>query len=813
MLISNIKNSKDYRDQIKHIEHIDSKKPEFVEDLSELNFHPKILDYLSRCNIKLYKHQFEAIKILKQKKNMMITSATSSGKSLIYILGILDEILKNPHSTAILLFPRKALSRDQLEKFHQICEFIGLNKSVIGVYDGDTSRSTKKAILYKSNIIITNPYGLHQYLSWHKQWARIFSNLKYLIIDEVHMYRGVFGSNIAFFLRRFNRVMKIYNDNFVYGLFSATIGNPIELSEKIINKDVEFVDIDTSAQRKKDLIIWEPPYIERSNYYLNLKSQAIYLFKHLTTEKIQSLMFVQSRNEAEDYAIKIKNTLKKEYPQLSNLIMSYRAGISANDRRNIEKDIKNKKLLGIISTNALEVGIDIGDLDSVILGGFPGSINSFWQQAGRAGRTKIGIHPDQQQNALIFYIAKASPLDMYYARNFNELLNLNHEDAIIDLENIIIVKNHLWCAVYEKDILESELNDFGINAEKAINELINEGKVKKIGSRYQKVNNDFAAGAVSLSNINKNLYQIFVINNDGTKSQLTLEDESIVLREIYPETIYLYMTEKYLVLAVDYEKKRIEVKKEDFSYKTKVLMNEDVQIISEIKKKEINDLTFCYGDVNVISTPTSIIKIDDINDRIIGNIPIKNPQESNLETKAIWWVIPRTYSTLTLKPENTLKYFKSLKNLNQNEIDFDDFIHKNDINDLESSVLSSLSSNNLAGGIHAMEHACISMIPYFQLCDRKDVGGISTLRHPDTRLPTVLIYDGFQGGIGITDRIFNNVEALFDKTENMISSCKCKNGCPACVLSPNCGNNNTPMNKHAGLVLLNSLKFKKKKDE
>lgn len=519
-------------------------------------------------------------------------------------------------------------------------------------------------------------------------------------------------------------------------------------------------------------------------------------------------MFLQSRIETELFAIKIRDAISEDYPQLSKTIMSYQAGISAQDRRQIEKDIRERKLLGIMSTNALELGIDIGDLDAAVLGGFPGSVNSFWQQAGRAGRTSFDLPPDQQANALIFYIPKVSPLDMYYAKHFDELMDLNHEDAVIDLDNVLIAKNHLWCAVHEKHVSDADLQHFGINAEKAIEMLERESKIRKVGSKYRPVNQkEFVAGKVSLDMFGEEQYLIVVVEPNGSRKNLTVEDDLRVKREIYPNTVYLYKTETYLVLKVDHEKKIIEVEKDDLTYYTVVKMLKVIEIVSEQERKEINDFTFHYGDVNVFFTPGLILKRDFESDNLIGDVEIINPQTFCLETKAIWWTLPEDYAYLALKSDNALRMYKTLEDNKQNEIEINQFIADNGIRE---PIDKALMSEQFAGGIHAMEHACIAMVPYFQLCDRNDIGGVSIPRHDDTNLPTVFIYDGYQGGIGITQRVFRKVEDLFDKTEKMIKSCKCSNGCPACVLSPKCGNDNIPIDKHAALVLLKALKFKKK---
>ncbi len=805
-IISTIKNSEDYIDQIKHIEHIPFRIPEFAKNIDDLKLHPSILKYLAERGIQLYVHQYEAIKVLKSGKNMIITSSTSSGKTLIYMLTILDEILKNPKATAILLYPRKALSRDQLQKFFEVCKGVGLSEQTIGIYDGDTPSDQKEFVLNKSNIVITNPYAFHQYLKWHVKWGRIFRNLKYFIIDEVHMYRGIFGSNMAYLFRRFNRILDTVSmANFTYGMFSATIGNPLELAQNLVGRTVQLVNMDTSGQRAKNLIIWEPPFIKESDGYMGLKSQARLLFKVLIPEDIQTLMFLRTRFEAELFAKSIKQDLTPISETLANSIMAYRAGISAEDRRSIEHSIRSRGLLGITSTNALEVGIDIGDLDSVILGGFPGSVNSFWQQAGRAGRTSFTVAPDQQQEALIFYVPKIDPLDMYYAANFQELLDTNHEDAVVDLENLLILKNHLWCAVYEKGISPDDYKYFGTNIEKALQILEQENKIKKVGNRYHPADpNDFPPKKVMLDNLSGDQYQLMVVEESGSLKLLTTEDQERVIFEIYPQTVYIYMTETYLVLSVDHEKKIVKLKKELIPYYTRVRMNEEIQINAELEHRQTNDFSVHFGDVTVYFTPNEIQKRDLENDNIIGGIEMENPLTFQLDTKSLWWTFPSDYALLTIKSKEALDYLSSLTT---QDLDIEAFVKKFSI---EVPEFKATLSEEFGGGIHAMEHACISMIPYFQLCDRNDIGGVSSPNHDDTKLPTVFIYDGYQGGIGITQRVFQKVESLFEKTEKMIQACKCQAGCPACVYSPKCGSNNYPIDKKAAQVLLKLIKYKKK---
>jgi DEAD/DEAH box helicase domain-containing protein len=530
--------------------------------------------------------------------------------------------------------------------------------------------------------------------------------------------------------------------------------------------------------------------------------------KTLVNENIQTLMFLRTRFEVELYAKIIKQELTDHSKILGESIMSYRGGISPQDRRAIEDGIKNRNLLGVTTTNALEVGIDIGDLDSVVIGGFPGSVNSFWQQAGRAGRTSFEISPDQQSDAYLFYIPKINPLDMYYCTHHQELMDSGHEDGVIDLSNVLIAKNHLWCSVHERPLLPADLKYFGTNAQEALNMLEKENKIKKFGMKYLPVDiNEFPPKSVALDNIDSDKYTLLVEEN-GRNTLLTTEDKERIFLEIYPKTVYIYMTETYLVKDVNHTKKIVSLEKKDLPYYTKVRIDEDIHINAELDNKSIHNFNFFFGEVTVFFTPLTIEKRNIENDDLLSNIEIEESYKitRELNTKAVWWTFPMDYACLPLYSEKIITKLNELLKEDSSKLELRKIAKDCEVKLPE--IEKGLTSYQFQGGIHAMEHACIAMIPYFQLCDRNDIGGVSSPRHADTELPTVFIYDGYQGGIGITQRVFQNVKALFYKTEKMIEACKCKSGCPACVFSPKCGNNNDPIDKHSALLLLKLLKFK-----
>lgn len=768
-ILNDIKKEEFYENQILHIERFD-KKPPVYGKLNHL-LHDKIESWLKDNEIELYSHQAEAIDSILDKNNTIIVTSTASGKSLTYNIPVIQSLLSEPDSTFLYIFPTKALSQDQYTKLLEMFEYFEIPKKYIGIYDGDTPQEEKQRIRSESRLIITNPYGLHYYLPYRNLWIRFLKNLKYVVIDECHTYRGVFGSNFAQVIRRLMRIMKSYQKAPLFILSSATVKNSKEIAVKLTGQsNYTIVDKDGSPNPGRFFVLWDLPMYLGTDVFKSAHNQTRAIFNYIVKNRLQTLCFTTSRKMAELNAFYSKIQLKHLFDEqqtkedLSERIMSYRAGISPSDRRSIEKNLREKYYLGVYTTNALELGVDIGSLDGTILSGFPGTISSMWQQVGRAGRK---YNPNSGIESISFLIPMPDPLHLYYVRHHEELLAKPHETCNINLENPYILKNHLKCAANEAPLSESEQELFGLKFNEIVQSLESEGVIKKKGTKYFYNSTDtFPPKSVNLSGISDADFKVILNKEDGT-SVITYQEQGYVFKELHKGAIYLYMAEPYIVQECDLEKKVVTLSPTDGKTFTDSMVVTDIkQIVKADKSRVESGINIYYGSVIVQETVIGYdIKLVDTGEKIAHEDLDMPP--INLDTKAVWFSIPPVF----------------IEKIESQQFDFN-------------------------GAIHAIEHAAISMAPYFTMCDRWDIGGVSTRAANGTEVsgwPVIYIYDGFPGGIGITESLYDIMIELLEKTLELISTCKCKEKCPGCVMSPKCGNNNEPLDKHGAVELLRLL--------
>jgi DEAD/DEAH box helicase domain-containing protein len=758
--INYIKGQDYYNKQISHIQQIPRKEAQYGELKKPLRL--RLQRWLNENNIKLWRHQAEAINSIRERKNTVVVTSTASGKSLCYNLSVLQTILEqDPNTTALYIFPTKALARDQYFILSKLMSETNINSNRVGVYDGDVEPHEKRQVLANANVIITNPYGLHFYLPWFKQkWSRICKNLKYIILDEIHIYRGIFGSNFSLLLRRLKRILETYNINPIWILSSATINNAKDFAEKLIGEEFVIIDRDDSPSGAKNVILWDLPYDDISHKYRSAHQETKNLYVSHLKKGIQTLTFTLSRKMAELQAIWTRETL----PLLKEKIASYRAGISKRRRREIEEDFKNKKLLGISSTNALELGIDIGSLEATICSGFPGNISSFKQQIGRSGRG--------EDLSLSTLIPMANPLDFFYLHNPEVLFGPIQEKILITLDNKYILKNHLCCASKEIPLTENEFAIFGVNDKKlflvCLNELVKEDLLMKRGDKYYWKAAFFPNEHFNLSNLSDRSYKV-ILSTPSEDNVLTTEDESYVFRDLHQGAIYLYEAETYLVKEIDLDEKKVYIERTNVDYYTQSLKHTDInqiELISQQTIKQYNDINTFFGNVRVEHDYYSYKTIDTLTQEIISRCPLEDIPIIEFDTQAVWFTIP----------------FELQKELELNDFD-------------------------LGGTIHAIEHAMIAMAPALAQISRWDLGGLSIDFDPVKQQPVIYIYDAFRGGIGISESLYYSLADLLTLTYKLINSCKCDavNGCPACIMSPKCGNNNEPLDKQGALFLLRKI--------
>ena len=751
--IDTFKNDINYRDKISHVETIPAKKAKYkkVDNLNE-----NIIDYLDSKGIKLYNHQADTYIHSKNNKNIIITTPTASGKTLAFNLPIMETLMEDDQATALYIYPVKALANDQLIVLKDLEKDLDIEINP-NTYDGDTPKSKRSNIRSNSRCVLTNPYQLHLILSWHHQWAKFYRNLKYIVIDESHYYKGVFGSNVAYLIKRLKRIANHYGANPQFILSSATLANPLELANKLTGEDFVLVDNDTSPSGEKDFILYNP----FRNYKKGAKKTIVDASVHMETEKIymylilkqiQTLCFTVSRKMTELITRWAKMDMGKTKPKWTERIAAYRAGYLADERRNIEHKLKSGEYLGVTCTNALELGIDIGTLDAVIISGYPGTMISTWQQCGRAGRSN--------QKSLAILVAFENQLDQFFMNNPRFFFDKPHENAIIDLNNDILRDAHIACAAYELPLsAEDSKKYFNVDVD-ILDQLSRENKIRRNPKKqyiYHKTDNPtFNHKLDQLSD------ETFVIMNKG--KVLETMDRSHVYREAHKGAILINKGETYRVKNVNFTKKIVNVVKQDVDHHTVVQKSTDINVNRKISKVNYGDLTINFGEL--------IVKEEYYKYKLVSHSKILGVYDLDLpplkfKTKGLWFTIPKHIAD----------------EINEKFEEKDAF----------------------AGGIHGVEHALIGLFPLQVMCDRFDIGGLSTDYHIDTDESSIFIYDAYEGGIGITEKASDVFVNLLQATKELLDNCPCDDGCPSCIYSPKCGNDNKPLHKEATKYILDYL--------
>ncbi|MFX1517946.1 MAG: DEAD/DEAH box helicase [Promethearchaeota archaeon] len=743
--LSDMEAHSSYRQQMIFKTSIPAKSAKYGSLEFELNL--ELANWLKQKQLKLYSHQAEALNAINKGKNVVITTPTASGKTLIFSLSVANAIAQRRAVTALFLYPTKALANDQLKKLEELNEVLN-GRLRPYIYDGDTPSRLRPQIRNFAHSIISNPYAIHQYLDWHQKWDRFFRNLRFIVIDEAHQYRGIFGSNVAQLLRRLNRIINYYGSIPQYILSSATINNPKDFITKLIGKPVEIINNDGAEYGKKHLILWNPPYIER--YKLRKRSphqETRDLLVKFLKANYQTLCFTLSRRMAELVSLWVKQDMRENGLD-HDQVMSYRAGYRPLERREIENKLRNREIQAVVSTNALEVGIDIGNLDAVLLSGFPGTIISTWQQIGRVGRT---LRP-----SLATLILFEDPLQQFLGKHPNYFLEKNPENAIIDLDNPYILKGHILCAAAELPLSLDEIQQiWGEKGRILAQELRKEELVKIVPVGLTSSSHNRPASVISLNSAFTDIIEVRIQGK-------LLETMSIpqAYREAHEGAILIHQGKTYLVEALDLKKKKALASHVDVDYYTDALSTSEVKVLKTLMTKDIGFPLF-FGEVQVTELYHSYRR--KTFDEVLEVLPLDLPS-LEFTTKALWIEIPQEI-------------------VDRIQIDALDF----------------------SGGIHALEHATIALSPIYAMCDRWDIGGTSYPCFPVDGKAKVFIYDGFPGGIGISEQLFEKFVELLKDVLELIKDCECEDGCPSCVQSPKCGNDNFPLDKQVAIIILEEL--------
>ena len=695
----------------------------------------------------LYPHQRQALELIEQGRDVILSTGTASGKTLVYNLAFARGAVLDPKSTALYLFPTKALARDQLRQVREL----RLPQVKAAVYDGDTPRDERPLIRRNANLVLSNPDMLHAgILPDHARWADFFLRLSLVVVDEAHVARGVFGSHLAMVLRRLRRLIAHYGGDPRFVLASATVGNPGELAERLVGLPFETVEADASPSGEKLFALWNPPILdEESGARRSALSEASFLVSELVEEGIRVIGFTRSRKAAELLAEFTRRALPG---RLKDRVKAYRAGYLPEERRALERALASGELLAIASTNALELGIDIGSLDAAVLTGYPGTRASMWQQAGRAGRREDG--------SLAVLIAQDDPLDQYLVTHPEDLFDKPPEAAVIDPTNRFVLEPHLACAAREYPLREEEIAIFGEAAPRAIERMEESGRlVRRRGTLHERGRGS-PHRAIDIRSASGSIYSIVV---EGTGELIGTVDESRAFVHVHPGAIYLHQGEQFEVTDLDLSGKVAVVRRTEADYYTQSRDVTDISVEDVADEGSTGDAPAFFGTVRVTRQITGYVRKLHATGDIVDTVPLLLPPQP-LETKAVWWSIPE-----------------------------------------EIIERGAIAAPALPGSAHAAEHAAIGLLPLVATCDRWDVGGVSTAMHPDTGTCAIFVYDGYEGGAGMTERGFLASERWLRATLEAVRACPCSHGCPSCVQSPKCGNGNEPLDKAGAVALLSAM--------
>jgi DEAD/DEAH box helicase domain-containing protein len=714
--------------------------------------HPALLASLRAAGIaRLYSHQAHALEAA-WRGPTIVTTGTASGKSLCFNLPTLDTLLRDAKARALYLYPTKALAQDQARAIGTL----GLSAAQIrpAIYDGDTPREARNEIRRKANLVLTNPDMLHLgILPHHDSWAALFSNLAVVVVDEAHTYRGVFGSHVANVLRRLRRIAAAYGTEPRILLASATIANPLELAERLTGlEEVTLIDEDGSPSAGRRIAIWNPPVTDEA---LGVRRSALAegaeLLARLVADGARTICFVRSRKGVELLSRITRDELERlGAGALSELVMPYRAGYTPAQRREIEQRLVAGELRAVVTTDALELGIDVGALDAAVVITFPGTIASLRQMWGRAGR---------RQRGLALYVAGEDALDQFFARHTDDFLERSVESAILDHESEEIHLAHLLCAAHEGPLSERDAEFFGPRTLAYLERLEGLGELRaKDGQFVLRRRERYPAGEISLRSASHSSFAIV----DSTSGELLGSTEAArAFSTLHPGAIYLHLGRSFHVRELDLETQRALVEPFDEDWYTQPKRETDTQIERLLDRREALGVNLSFGRVLVTETVLAYQRRRLSDHREIDLTALDLPA-TRFATQAMWF-------------------------------------------ELDAGVLGGFPPELLLGSLHAVEHAQIAVLPLLAMCDRWDIGGLSTNAHPQTGGPTIFIHDGHPGGVGITRIAFAQFETLVGDAHRLISECRCRDGCPSCVQSPKCGNLNEPLSKRGAQELLERL--------
>ncbi len=719
-----------------------------LEPLPE-TLHPELREALAGAGIEaLYAHQADTLASASE-GHTIVTTATASGKSLAFNLPVLDTLAHDRSARALYLYPTKALAQDQARALHAL----RLRYLRPAIYDGDTPYEERKAVRARSNLILTNPDMLHVgIMPNHAKWGDTLANLAWIVVDEAHVYRGVFGSHVANVLRRLRRLALAYGTEPRFLLTSATIANPVELAERLTGCEVALVDRDGAPRAERRIAMWNPPLVDEcTGARASPLAEAADLLADLVERDVRTICFLKSRRGIE-LILKFTRLRLEERGRadLAERISPYRAGYTPSQRREIEGRLVDGDLLAVVATDALELGIDIGSLDAAICVTFPGTVASLRQMWGRAGRRGTG---------LALYVAGADALDQFFCRHPEEFLGRPVESAILDHESEEIHLAHLCSAAYELPLTPGDEEFFGEGWQRSADRLVKLGQLRERAGRYLPRGEGFPAARIALRSASPD--SVAIAETEAGEIIGTVETAR-AHSAVHPGAVYLHMGRSYEVSELDLGGRRALVAPFSGDWYTQPKKEIDTFIERIFETREVSGVPLSFGMVSVTEQVSAFQRKRVADHEVLDLIALDLPEE-RFVTQALWYELPA------------------------------------------QALAEDFPLDVLQGSLHAAEHAQIAVLPLIAMCDRWDIGGLSTAFHSQTGRPTIFIYDGHPGGVGITRVGFARFERLVTDAIRLISECPCRSGCPSCVQSPKCGNLNEPLNKNGALEVLTRL--------
>ena len=691
-----------------------------------------------------WEHQAAAADLAWSGRSVVLSTGTASGKSLAYQLPVLASLLADEKATALYLAPTKALASDQLRSLRSLV----LPTVRAATYDGDTAVPERDWVRAHSRLVLTNPDMLHRgILPSHARWAGFLRRLRYVVVDECHTYRGVFGSHVAHVLRRLRRVCAVYGVEPTFVLASATAASPAVSASRLTGVDVAEVTDDTSPRGATAFALWEPPLTAVHGEHgapvrRSAGTEAARLLADLVVEEARSLAFVRSRRGAEVVALSTRRHLADSAPEMVDRVAAYRAGYLPEERRALEAALADGSLMGVAATNALEL--------AVVLAGFPGTLASLWQQAGRAGREGLG--------ALAVFVARDDPLDTYLVHHPEAVFGRPVEATVLDPENPYVLGPQLCCAAAELALTEEDLPLFGEAAARAVlPDLVRRGLL-----RHRPTGWYWTARQRPDVDIRGTGGEPVRVVESGTGRVLGTVDAGASHTTVHPGAVYLHQGISYVVDELDLEDAVALVHEEEPPWSTFARDTTDIRVVSTLRERDLGDLTVHHGTVDVTNQVVSYLRRRHLSGEVLDETPLDLPARQ-LRTRAVWYTLsPAALERAAIEPAD------------------------------------------VPGSAHAAEHAAIGLLPLFATCDRWDIGGVSTALHQDTGRMTIFVYDGHPGGAGFAARGYDTVEAWLRATRDAVAACECETGCPSCVQSPKCGNGNEPLDKPGAVRLLDT---------